>query len=174
MGGQDSYFRKPPRFWGVPEDFLWKRASPFLPDCCLKGEEERCDDEGRDDCLAEPLWADEPEGRRRLDCDDDEEAFRCGLKSDRSRAEDLADSTDEASNREPVWKNGSESRFLFCASETEGTTCERRSCLLFMVMKAVLEANPEAMLLQAFEKDFCSWEMTGSSLGRSFFSYRLN
>ena len=85
-----------------------------------KGKKKCCDDEGRDDCLAEPLWADELEGRRRLDWDDDDEALRCGLKSDRSRAADLADSADEASKREPVWKNGSESRFLFWASETEG------------------------------------------------------
>ena len=41
------------------------------------------------------------------------EVLRCGLNNDRSRAADLADSTDEASKREPVWKKGSESRFLF-------------------------------------------------------------
>ena len=45
--------------------------------------------------------------------DVDDEALRCGLKSDRSRAAYLADSTDEASKREPVGKKGSESRFLF-------------------------------------------------------------
>ena len=59
--GQGSYFRKPPRFWGVPEDFFWKREPPFLPDCCLRGEEGRCDVDGREDCLAGPLWPEELE-----------------------------------------------------------------------------------------------------------------
>ena len=45
--------------------------------------------------------------------DVDDKALRCGLKSDRSRAVDLADSTDETSKSEPVWIKGSESRFLF-------------------------------------------------------------
>ena len=102
----------------------------------------------------------------------DDEALRCGLNKDKSRAADRAASTDEAEKRELVWKNGSESKFLFCSSETEGTTWERRSCLLFRVTKAAFEVMQEATLPQALEKDFCNWEITGSSLGRSFFSWR--
>ena len=73
----------------------------------------RCEDEGPEYCLAEPLRPEELEGLCRLDCDDEDEALRCGLNSDRSLAADLADSTEEASNRETVWKNGYDSRFLF-------------------------------------------------------------
>ena len=65
---------------------------------------------------------------------------------------DRAASTDEAEKRELVWKNGSESKFLFCASETEGTTWEKRSCLLFMVTKAAFEVRQDATLPQALEK----------------------
>ena len=92
------------------------------------------------------------------------------LNKDKSRAAERAASTDEAEKRELVWKNRSESKFLFCASETEGTTWERSSCLLFRVTKAADEVMQEATLPQALEKDFCNWEITGSSLGRSFFS----
>ena len=72
-----------------------------------------CEDEGPEYCLAEPLQPAELEGLCRLDCNDEDEALRCGLKSDRSLAADLADSTEEAPNRETVWKNGSDSRVLF-------------------------------------------------------------
>ena len=41
-----------------------------------------------------------------------------------------------------------------------------------MVTKAALEVMLEAKLLQAFEKDFCSCVMTGSSLGRRLFWWR--
>ena len=84
---------------------------------------------------------------------------KCGLNNDKSRAAERAASTDELEKREPVWKKGSESRFLFCASETEGTTWERRSCLLFRVTKAADDEMPEATLSQALEKDFCNWEI---------------
>ena len=52
--------------WGVAEDFFWKRESPFLPDYSLKGEEDRCEEDCRENCLAGPLWAEELEygGRR--------------------------------------------------------------------------------------------------------------
>ena len=63
-------------------------------------------------------------------------------------------STEVLANKELVPKNGSANMFLFCASETDGTTWESRSCLLLRVIKAVVEAKPEATLLQAFEKDF--------------------
>ena len=57
---------KPPRFRGVPEDFFRKRESPFMPDCSLKREEDRCEEDCRENCLAGPLWAEELEygGRR--------------------------------------------------------------------------------------------------------------
>ena len=80
----------------------------------------------------------------------------CGLNKDMSRAAARAVSTDELAKREAVWKNGSASKFLFCASETEGTTWERRSCLRFIVEKAVADASPEAKLPHALEKDFSS------------------
>ena len=33
-----------------------------------------------------------------------------------------------------------------------------------------MKVRHEAKLPQAFEKDFCNWEITGSSMGRSFVS----
>ena len=33
-----------------------------------------------------------------------------------------------------------------------------------------IEDEAEATLPQTLERDFCNWEITGSSLGRSFFS----
>ena len=46
-------------------------------------------------------------------CEEEVEAFRWGLKRDMSPAADLADSKEEASNKEEVWKKGSARRFLF-------------------------------------------------------------
>ena len=57
------------------------------------------------------------------------------------RVAEQAASTDEEEKRELVWKNRSKSKFFFCTSETEGTTWERRSCLLFRVTKAALEVE---------------------------------
>ena len=53
------------------------------------------------------------DGPCRLLCEEEVEALRCGLKRDISLAADLADSREEASNKEEVWKNGSARRFLF-------------------------------------------------------------
>ena len=127
--------------WGVAEDFFWKRESPFLPDYSLKGEEDRCEEDCRENCLAGPLWAEELEHGGRRDGVVDEEALRCGLNKDKSRVAEQAASTDEEEKRELVWKNGSKSKFFFCASETEGTTRERRSCLLFRVTKVAFEVE---------------------------------
>ena len=66
------------------------------------------------------------------------------LKQRQVTGADRAASTDTAEKRELVWKKGSESKFLFCASETEGTTWERRSGLLFRVTKAADEVMQES------------------------------
>ena len=103
-------------------------------------EEDRCEEDCRENCLAGPLWAEELEYGGRRNGVVDEEALRCGLNKDKSQAVEQAASTDEEEKRELVWKNGSKSKF-FCASETEGTTWERRSCLLFRVTKAAFEVE---------------------------------
>ena len=83
--------------WGVAEDFFWKRESPFLPDYSLKGEEDRCEEDCQENCLAEPLWTEELEYGERRDGVVDEEVLRCGLNKDKSRVAEQADSTDELS-----------------------------------------------------------------------------
>ena len=71
-------------------------------------EDARCDDDG-----PEPLRLDALDGPCRLPCEEEVEAFRWGLNRDISLAAELADSKEEASNKEEVWKNGSARRFLF-------------------------------------------------------------
>ena len=97
-----------------------------MPDYSLKGEEDRCEEDCQENCLAEPLWTEELEYGERQDGVVDEEVLRCGLNKDKSRVAEQADSTDELRH--------------------------------------------EATLPQALEKDFCNWEITGSSMGRSFVS----
>ena len=83
--------------WGVAEDFLWKRELPFMSDYSLKGEEDRCEEDCQENCLAGPLWAKELEYGERRDGVVDEEVLRCGLNKDKSRVAEQAVSTDELS-----------------------------------------------------------------------------
>ena len=77
----------------------------------------------------------------------------------------------ESQSKQPQQTNKrKEGKFFFCALKTEGTTCERRSCLLFRVTKEAIEGEARSHMPQAFEKDFCNWERTGTSMGRRFFS----
>ena len=48
--------------------------------------------------------------------------LKMGLNKEMSRAAERAASTEELSNNKPVLNRGSESSFLFCASDTDGTT----------------------------------------------------
>ena len=83
--------------WGVAEDFFWKRETPFLSDYSLKGEEDRCEEDCQENCLAGPLWAEELEYGERRDGVVDEEVLRCGLNKDKTRVAEQAVSTDELS-----------------------------------------------------------------------------
>ena len=82
---------------GVAEDFFWKCESPFLADYSLKGEEDRCEEDCQENCLAEPLWTEELEYGERRDGVVNEEVLRCGVNKDKSRVAGQADSTDELS-----------------------------------------------------------------------------
>ena len=66
-----------------------------MSDYSLKGEEDRCEEDCRENCLAGPLWAEELEHGGRRDGVVDEEALRCGLNKDKSRVAEQAASTDE-------------------------------------------------------------------------------
>ena len=66
--------------WGVAEDFFWKRESLFLADYSLKGEEDRCEEDCQENCLAEPLWTKELEYGERQDGVVDEEGLKMWLK----------------------------------------------------------------------------------------------
>ena len=82
---------------GVAEDFSWKSESPVLPDNSLKGEEDRCEEDCQENCLARPLWAEELEYGERRDGVVDEEVLRCGLNKDKTRVAEQVVSTDELS-----------------------------------------------------------------------------
>ena len=110
-----------------------------MPDYSLKGEEDHCEEDCQENCLAEPLWTEELEYGERRDGVVDEEVLRCGLNKDKTRVAEQADSTDELS---PLQGD-------------EGS---------------ILKVRHKATLPQAFEKDFCNWEITGSSMVRSFVS----
>ena len=69
-----------------------------MPDYSLKGEEDRCEEDCQENCLAEPLWTEELEYGERRDGVVDEEVLSCGLNKDKSRVVEQADSTDELSS----------------------------------------------------------------------------